>query len=86
VAFSKRLVELDPIVCDLLMWASLAIAVVCGAARSAVRRGVRPRHPNSAGRTDSARIPSALVVALFAYLATRVVARYGFGRRRDDAE
>ena len=27
-------------------------------------------------------IPSAVVVALFAYLATRVVARYGFGPGR----
>jgi hypothetical protein len=28
-------------------------------------------------------IPSAIFVALFAYLGTRVVARYGFGQRRD---
>ena len=26
------------------------------------------------------RIPSAIIVALFAYLGTRVVAKYGFGR------
>ena len=29
-------------------------------------------------------IPSAIFVALFAYLGTRVVARYGFEHRRDD--
>jgi multisubunit Na+/H+ antiporter MnhF subunit len=29
------------------------------------------------------RIPSAIVLAIFAYLGTRVVARYGFGHHRE---
>jgi hypothetical protein len=32
------------------------------------------------------RIPSAVVVAFFAYLATRVVANAGFSKTRDDSE
>jgi hypothetical protein len=35
--------------------------------------------------TSTTRIPSAVVVALFAYLATRVTARYGFAHPRQDA-
>lgn len=41
----------------------------------------------SASGASMTRIPSAVIVALFAYLGTRVVARYGFQRPRDaDAE
>jgi hypothetical protein len=36
--------------------------------------------------SSSTRVPSAIVVALFAYLATRVVARYGFGQLRRDTD
>jgi hypothetical protein len=35
---------------------------------------------SSGGSTTT--IPSAIVVAVFAYLGTRVVARYGFGHQR----
>jgi multisubunit Na+/H+ antiporter MnhF subunit len=38
---------------------------------------------NGGGTTSTTRIPSAVVVALFAYLGTRIVARYGFDRGRD---
>ena len=34
----------------------------------------------SSSATSTTRIPSAVIVALFAYLGTRVVARYGFER------
>jgi hypothetical protein len=37
----------------------------------------------SASGASVTRIPSAVMVALFAYLGTRVVARYGFDRSRD---
>jgi multisubunit Na+/H+ antiporter MnhF subunit len=37
---------------------------------------------SSGGNTT--RIPSAIVLAVFAYLGTRVVARYGFGHHGHD--
>ena len=64
------------------MWASLAIVVMWVAVLfdalwgpDIVTRGV-------AG--DTATVPSAVVLALFAFLGTWVVARYGFRHERKD--
>ena len=58
------------------MWAALAIAVIW---LSVLFDAVWGPDIVSANGAQLTRIPSAIVVALFAYLATRVVARYGFG-------
>jgi hypothetical protein len=65
------------------MWASLAIAVMWLAVLFDALFG-----PDivSSNVTSNTRVPSAVVVAFFAYLATRVVARYGFTRSRTDAD
>jgi hypothetical protein len=34
--------------------------------------------------TNYTRVPSAVIVAFFAYLATRIVAKWGFGPPRDE--
>jgi hypothetical protein len=62
------------------MWASLAISVMWLAVLLDAVFG-----PDfvSTTSTSMTRIPSAIVVALFAYLGTRVVARYGFDRPAD---
>jgi hypothetical protein len=62
------------------MWASVAISVMWLAVLLEALFG-----PDivSSNATSATRVPSAVVVALFAYLATRVVARYGFGRPRN---
>jgi hypothetical protein len=62
------------------MWASLAIiamwlAVLCDAVWG-------PDFVSSSSGGSTTTIPSAIVVAVFAYLGTRVVARYGFGPDR----
>ena len=61
-------------------WASLAIAVMWLAVLLDAVFGPDLVVSNASGMTT---IPSAIIVAFFAYLATRVVARYGFGRRGD---
>ena len=64
------------------MWASLAIAVMWLVVLFDALSGPDIISSNAGSFT---RIPSAIIVAFFAYLATRVVARYGFGsgpRRR----
>jgi hypothetical protein len=60
------------------MWASLAIAAMWLAVLFDAVFG-----PNfvSTSSTSSTTIPSAVFVALFALLGTRVVAKYGFGDR-----
>jgi hypothetical protein len=65
------------------MWASLAIAVMWLAVLFDALFG-----PDivSSNVTSNTRVPSAIVVAFFAYLATRVVARYGFAHSRKDID
>lgn len=62
------------------MWASLAIAVMWLAVLFDALFGPDLVVSNASGTTT---IPSAVIVAFFAYLATRVVARYGFRRAGD---
>lgn len=57
------------------MWASLAIAVIWLSVLFDALFGPDLVVSNASGMTT---IPSPVIVALFAYLATRVVARYGF--------
>ena len=62
------------------VWASLAIAVMWLSVLFDALFGPDLVVSNASGMT---KIPSAIIVALFAYLATRVVARYGFRRGGD---
>jgi hypothetical protein len=64
------------------MWASLAIAAMWLAVLFDALFGPNFVSSNGAG-TNMTSIPSAVFVAFFAYLGTRVVARYGFCRPRD---
>ena len=66
------------------MWASLAIVVMWLAVLFDAVFG--PDIVTSSAGGDMAKIPSAVVVALFASLATWAVARYGFGRHRKNAD
>ena len=64
------------------MWASLAIASMWMAVLFDALWG--PDFVSTSGvNASTTTIPSAIIVALFAYLGTRVVARYGFGRSGD---
>ena len=69
---------------DLLpeVWASLAIGVVWLAVLFDAVFGPDLVVSNSSGLT---RIPSVIIVAAFAFLATRALARYGFRHHEDDA-
>jgi hypothetical protein len=65
------------------MWASLAIAVMWLAVLFDAIFG--PDIVSTSGTTGvgtSTTVPSAVAVALFAFLATWIVARHGFGDRR----
>ena len=64
------------------MWASLAIAAMWFAVLFDAVWG--PDFVSSSSGGSTTKIPSAIVVAVFAYLGTRVVARYGFGHNRRD--
>ena len=60
-------------------WPSLAIAVIWLVLLFDALFGPDIVVSNSSGFT---RLPSAVIVAFFAYLATRAVAKYGFGDSR----
>jgi hypothetical protein len=65
------------------MWASLAIVVMWVAVLLDALFGPDFVSANGTGVT---RIPSAIILALFAYLGTRAVAKYGFGQGPADAD
>jgi uncharacterized membrane protein (DUF485 family) len=62
------------------MWATLAIVVMWLAVLFSAIFG--PNIVNTSAGGDASSVPSAVVVALFAFLATWVVARYGFRHER----
>lgn len=64
------------------MWASLAIIVIWLSVLFDAVYG--PDIVNSSAGGDHSTVPSAVAVALFAFLATWVVARYGFRHERKE--
>ena len=64
------------------MWASLAITAMWLAVLFTSLFG--PDFVSGTAGGNYTRIPSGIVVAVFAYLGTRVVAKYGFGRPKSD--
>ncbi len=64
------------------MWASLAIAVMWLSVLFDAVLG--PDIVSITAGASVTRIPSAVAIAPFAYLATRVVAKYALGRPRKD--
>ena len=64
------------------MWAALAIGVIWIVVL--VDALVGPDFVSSSS-TSFTRIPSAIFLGIFAWLATRVIARFGFGHASDDA-
>lgn len=63
------------------MWAALAIVVMWLAVLFDAIYG--PSIVNTSPGGDASSVPSAVAVALFAFLATWVVARYGFREPKD---
>ena len=64
------------------MWASLAIAVMWLAVLFTALWA--PNIVNTSVGGDSSTVPSVVPVAIFAFLGTWVVAKYGFRRTRED--
>jgi hypothetical protein len=64
------------------MWASLAIAVIWLSVLFDAIYG--PDIVNHTAGGDFSTVPSAVVVALFAFLATWVVAKYGYPREQKE--
>ncbi|HET7759904.1 MAG TPA: hypothetical protein VFK62_08270 [Gaiellaceae bacterium] len=65
------------------MWASIAITSMWTSVLFVAIWG--PNFVSTSSGGSSTTIPSAIVVAVFAYLGTRVVARYGFAHSRKDS-
>jgi hypothetical protein len=63
------------------MWTSLAIGVIWFVVLLDALFGPDLIINNSSGFT---KLPSAIFLAVFAWLATRVVAKYGFGHSHDE--
>ena len=66
------------------MWASVAISVMWLAVLFDAIFG--PDFVSTTPGGNSTTIPSAIVVAVFAYLSTRVIAKHGFAPRRDSGD
>jgi hypothetical protein len=67
------------------MWASLTIIVMWVAVLVDAIFGPNIESSNGVtGVGDSSTVPSAVVLALFAFLGTWVVAKYGFTRKHPD--
>ena len=64
-------------------WASLSIAVIW---LSVLFTGVYGPDIVISNSSGLSKIPSVIVVVVFAYLATRVVARFGFTRRDEQPD
>lgn len=64
------------------MWAALAVSVIWLVVLVAALFGPDLISSNPASFT---RIPSAIIIAFFAWLATWVIARHGFVRRDDES-
>ena len=65
------------------MWTSLAIGVIWLVVLADALFGPDIIISNASGFT---RLPSAVILVVFAWLATRVVAKYGFDDRSEEAE
>ena len=65
------------------MWAALAISVIWLVVLAAALFG--PDIISSNAGASFARIPSGIIIAFFAWLATWVIARHGFVRRDDES-
>jgi hypothetical protein len=66
------------------MWATLAIVVIWLAVLFAAVYGPNVESASAGG--DHTTLPSAVPMALFAFFATWVVARYGYGHERKRAD
>jgi hypothetical protein len=80
VAEEKRRWSLQPLVPE--MWASLAIVVMWLSVLFDAVFG--PDIVTNGVAGDSATVPSAVALALFAFLGTWVVAKHGFGHKRNE--